>query len=93
MIPNNSWPPESQPTGQIDWEAEEEKHITHTQLTNLDVATKPSRTNQGQNELDQLAFELANKIAKGQMKLKETKPDQMDSEEIKAIKSNMIDWE
>ena len=63
MIPNNPRPPESQSNGQIDWGAEEEKHIPHTQPTNLDITTKPSNTNQGQNELDQLAFELANKIA------------------------------
>ena len=48
---------------------------------------------QGQDELDQIAFELANKISKGQIKLNEVKHDQINSEEIKAIQSNMIDWE
>ena len=60
-----------------------------TQLTQI----QPSQGQQGQNDLDQLTFELANKITRGQMKLKETKLDQMESEVTKAIKSNMLDWE
>ena len=52
---------------------------------NQNLIQPSQQSAQGQEELDQVAFELANKLSKGQLKLKELQLEPTNTEEISAI--------
>ena len=71
MDPRNSQIRGSQLTNQTNQEEEENKELMNRNPYTQETLQATQQNTQGQNELDQIAFELAHKIAKGQIRLKE----------------------